>query len=191
MGRLQAMALLMSLLLAAGSAAALAAPAAAAPLGTSIATDGVIYRDIGLDPKDSHRCYHTDIRSSTRTMFRKSGHRFLRVTVDGWFCLASMGSLRIKARLDTREGPRAEYVLAYYVFEGSVTCTIKHTGPHRAQKAHVSRPNSDGLGCRVRAHNLRISKPVRWRFVAEGACGGNSRVCGDITDRAPNQGWYP
>lgn len=150
----------------------------------------VIYRDTGRDPTHSHRCYHTDIRSSARTMFRTHGHRYLRVKVDGFFCLASMGSLTIKAWLDTRNGPKAEYLLTYSAFESNLGCAIKRTGSHRTHKIHTSRVRSSGWACRTRANSLNLNKHVRWRFVAQGACGGESHVCGDITDRAPNQGWY-
>ena len=155
----------------------------------SLETGGGSYFDVGQDPNDVHGRYKTDLRSSTRALFRHNGVRYLQVVATGHWVVGSMSAGDpINVQLDTRLGPKPDYILVFSYFEVFRSCSVNAVGSNRQRPGRFTDRDSGGWACRVPARPLHISKPVRWRLSGAGSC--PSRSCGDITDRAPDHGWY-
>ena len=92
---------------------------------------------------------------------------------------------QVRVRLDTRGGPKAEYVMAAIVRRLElVSCFARRLeGP-------FIRTNCDADPFRVwwgvSRRDLHRDKAIRWRVVASGGPDVNT-----VTDRAPDLGWYP
>jgi hypothetical protein len=181
------------------SVAGLMAPQAAAtvPISAPRPSDGVIDRDLRVDPRDagldSGYLPWADLRESSRTLFRAEGIRFLRVVL--W----SRRSFPVPKRyfsmtdgvwyhtyLDTRGDGGWDYRIFSIASTRGQSCEALQRGHPKVNvgDVHASITDSGGLACRVRASALHITKPVRWRVA--------SRIpVAPPQDLAPDHGWYP
>lgn len=122
-----------------------------------------------------------DVHSTTKRVFRtgEQGWR-LRIEVRG-----ELGpDYRLRVLLDTRDGPGADFVMVTSVRNLSlVGCNVHHFGgPQIAANCNAD-PFQAWWG--VARSDLDRDKRIRWRVVAF----GGTRLT-EVTDRAPDTGWY-
>jgi hypothetical protein len=122
-----------------------------------------------------------DVHSSSKRVFQAAdGGWRLRIGVRG-----ELGpDYRLRVLLDTRGGPRADFVMVTTVRNlDLVTCQVRRLeGPLVASQCDAD-PFRAWWG--VSRRDLDRDKRVRWRVVAFGGPGLT-----DVTDRAPDTGWY-
>jgi hypothetical protein len=123
-----------------------------------------------------------DVHSTTKRVFRMGELPWrLRITVRG-----ELGpDYRLRALLDTRGGPHADFVMATTVKNlDLVTCDVHRLKGPRLDANCDADPFEAWWG--VARSDLDRTKPIRWRIVAFGGAGLKK-----VTDRAPDTGWYP
>ncbi len=131
------------------------------------------------DPDDFETA--PDVHSTTKRVFqeREQGWR-LRIKARG-----ELGpDYRLRVLLDTRDGPAADVVMVTTVRNLSlVGCDVHHLrGPQIATNCDAD-PFQAWWG--VARSDLARDKRIRWRIVAFGGAGLT-----EVTDRAPDTGWY-
>lgn len=155
--------------------------------------DGIVYRDVGYDPKDEPKWERLDIRMSSRTVFHTSGTRYLRISVRGELDFSEVDWLSVEARLDTRRGPRWDYRLVFSLGDlGSGSpdrCLVAKRGDDLTRTGERLRFNGAGaMRCRLAAAELRITHRVRWRLLSFSEPFPAAYA---LHDRAPDRGWFP
>lgn len=122
-----------------------------------------------------------DVHSTTK--------RVSRVGVQPWRLRISVGGelgpdYRLRVLLDTRGGPRADFVMLATVRNlDLVVCDARRREGPRLDVNCDADPSKAWWG--VARSDLEKTKVIRWRIVAFGGAGLTK-----VTDRAPNTGWY-
>jgi hypothetical protein len=144
------------------------------------------YRDKGLDPDDRKAIgYDPDVRSTTRRVWQSpNGWRFLSVKFRAYEELGVYWG--VNARLDSRRGPRADYIMGLYNADnGGADCSIWEPG--RQDTTQIDGrfyQGTDYASCRVPLKVVHRDKRIRWRLVSR------SGYVKDNWDIAPNGGGY-
>ncbi|MGH2679563.1 MAG: hypothetical protein ACRDG8_03635 [Actinomycetota bacterium] len=122
-----------------------------------------------------------DVHRSTKAVSQLADESWrLRLSVSG-----EVGpDYRLRVLLDTRGGPRADFVMFATVRNlDLVTCGVRRLeGPLLRSNCDAD-PDSVRWG--VARRDLDKDKLIRWRIVAFGGPGFTK-----VTDRAPDTGWY-
>jgi hypothetical protein len=133
------------------------------------------------DPDDGVR---PDVHRTVKRVWQTSGGNWrVRISASG-----DLGpDYRLKALLDVRGGPEADFAMVTKVRNAELAwCYV-----HRIGGARIARNcNADTFRTwwRVALGDLDFTKtPIRWRILAR----RTAEFGGALTDRAPNSGWYP
>jgi hypothetical protein len=150
------------------------------------AESALAYQDRGLDPDDRAAVgLDPDIRSTVRSVWTtEGGGRVLRVRVRAYDRLGIYWY--VIAYLDSRGGPRADYVMRFRVDTDhrSKECNVNASGHPGSPDRGWLRQRGDTATCRVPASLVHPTKRIRWRLRSPSGYGRN-------TDVAPNGGgWY-
>ena len=153
------------------------------PAGAGIAAG---YEDTGYDPDDrAIVASDPDIASTTRRVWRKHSGRFLSIVLRAY---EEFGIYwRVKARLDSRGGPRVDYTLSLFNADhGGTGCNLyRRTDIVRELAAGHFQQSGDRASCGIRIRHLHPTKAVRWKLISE-----SGYEDGDI-EYAPNdRTWY-
>ena len=122
-----------------------------------------------------------DVHSTTKRVFQ-TGERGWRLRIE---VRGELGpDYRLRVLLDTRDGPTADFVMVTTVRDlALVDCDVHHLfGPRIAANCDA---DSFQAWWGVARGDLDRDKRIRWRIVAFGGAGRT-----EVTDRAPDAGWY-
>lgn len=121
-----------------------------------------------------------DVHTSTKRVFLLADRWRFRIGVGG-----ELGpDYRLRVLLDTRGGPGADFVMVTTVRDlDLVTCDVHRLEGPRLEANCRADPFRAWWG--VARSDLDRDKVIRWRLVAYG---GNGLT--EVTDRAPDAGWY-
>jgi hypothetical protein len=123
-----------------------------------------------------------DVHKATKRVFVVAQGRWrFQITVAG-----ELGpDYRLRVLLDTRGGPRADVVMVTTVRNlDLVACNVHALEGRRIEANCDADPYRGWWG--VARNDLDRDKVIRWRVVAFGG-----RGLTEVTDRAPDTGWYP
>ena len=122
-----------------------------------------------------------DVQHTTKTTFlTREGHRRLRISASG-----DVGPrYRLRVFIDSRRGDRADFVMVATVAHLRLrSCAVRRIGGGAIDSLCDADPYRAWWG--VRWRDLRPDKRIRWRIVALRGPGFH-----EVTDRAPDTGWY-
>jgi hypothetical protein len=125
-----------------------------------------------------------DVHTSVKRVFQNSlGKWRFRISASG-----DLGpDYRLKALIDVRGGPAAEFVMRAKVAGAAfVWCNVRRIGGARIHTDCAAGPFAARWNVALRALDAGKT-PIRWRVVAR----KTARFGGTLTDRAPDAGWYP
>jgi hypothetical protein len=151
---------------------------------TTLAMAG--YRDTGYDPDEIGRegGMAPDIRSTTRRVGQMDGRRILAIIVHAYEDFTVYWS--VEARLDSRDGPRADYLLDLFNLDnGGSGCYVYEPGEWEQRVDGKFAQSGSRAVCRVPAGLVRPTKKIRWKLISP------SLNQDSPTEHAPDsRGWY-
>lgn len=140
------------------------------------------YADTAFDPDDRRvLALDPDIRSTTRRVTVRDGHRFLTIAFHAYEALGDYWFVR--TRLDSRAGPERDYKMLIANEEGGACLLYR---PHEDSVRGKFSQASHRAACRIPARFVRPTKQIRWKiFSPSGYSHGNKEY-------VPNDGrWLP
>lgn len=125
-----------------------------------------------------------DVQRSVKRVWQNTAGRWrARISASG-----DLGpDYRLKALLDVRGGPEAEFAMVTRVSNAElVSCNVHRIGGARIDTTCAAGAFRAWWGVALR-HLDPAKTPIRWRVLAR----KTAEFGGTLTDRAPNVGWYP
>jgi hypothetical protein len=122
-----------------------------------------------------------DVHTTAKRVFEGVDGLRLRISASG----EPGPDYRLKVLLDTRGGPKAEFVMrAWVVNQDLVSCDARRIGGAAIESNCDADPFRAWWG--VARRDLHADKVIRWRIVAR----KTPQFGGKVTDLAPDAGWY-